>query len=132
MAFTENSVQLGVRAGVRECPRSRGGVSLHSPTVEHPARRFLTTADAVGVELAPLFEEIRHVGFETLDTDAARPLGVHRSGSGATLPTDDHPVNALEVEVEGREQRFAAQEAHRGGDGAENVDPRGPALVLRR
>ena len=98
--------------------------------VERSPRRFLAATYAVAAELAPLLEKVRHAGGDTLVAQAPRPLGVHWSGAGAALAACDHPVDAIEVEVQGREQRFAAQEADRGGDSAESVDARGPALIL--
>jgi hypothetical protein len=49
-----------------------------------------------------------------------------------TFPTDDHPVNPLEIQLEGTKERFTRDKTDPGGQVAQLVEPVGDRLVLNR
>jgi hypothetical protein len=68
----------------------------------------------------------------TLSPYAPDPLGLDQPVALPGLPTDDHPVNAIEVEPQRADQGLTRKEACRRRHLAEVVDSVGVVLVLHR
>lgn len=54
------------------------------------------SAGEVFSDAAPLFEEEWDVGCSALGVERFDPVGVHESGFGPGLATDDDPIDVLE------------------------------------
>ncbi|CAD5253912.1 hypothetical protein BOSE21B_100046 [Bosea sp. 21B] len=62
-----------------------------------------------------MFEKERYAGLLTLVADLTDPFRVHWTGTGATLASDDNPIDPIEVQRPDRpNQRLDRQEAGTG------------------
>ena len=98
--------------------------------IQGAAGALFAYAAALPVVGAPLLEEEWGAAFEALVADGAHPVGAHWAGAGAAFAAGDHPVDAVEVELERAQQRLAGEELDCGGGVAQQGDARGPALVF--
>ena len=71
---------------------------------------------------AELFHEQRDLSNSALERDVAYPVHVARPGTRPALPADDHPVDAAQVELHGRDERLDREEADRGAGALEVGD----------
>ena len=73
---------------------------------------------------SPLFEEKRDLLLSALAPDVHDPVLLHRPSMRSAFPSDDHPVNANEIQrTEILEERLDRQEPYNSGRVAKNRDP---------
>ncbi len=77
-----------------------------------PFLAFKQPAASLGRTAAPLLEEKCDARMNTLITDVDYPCLIHRPRARTALATDNHPVNAAEVEfADRRKKRLDREEA---------------------
>ena len=73
---------------------------------------------------SPLFEEKRDLLLSALAPDVHDPVLLHRPSMRSAFPSDDHPVDASEIQrTEILEERLDRQEPYNSGRVAKNRDP---------